>query len=100
MEPSPFVCKVCGMILGEIYRTQNERITRLRQYRHPRPPGLGLDMTEKALHVKFCSVDVNDGGLYCEHCGAVNTWYANQNVVEEMLKRKNMRIKQRVAVES
>lgn len=89
--PKIFCCDACGWILGESYREEGKRITQLRVYRHSRAVSQGLDLRLIPPFVKYSEIKVNDGSPLCEHCGFENKWYANQDAMSEMLKRKSRR---------
>lgn len=88
-EPRPFKCDRCGWILGESYREPNERVTRLRVYVIPREPESGLLWSELLIH--FSVMGMNDGAVVCQHCTHIQSWYANQSAVDEMLARRTVR---------
>ena len=85
-EPNPFKCSRCGWILGESYREPNERVTRLRVYVVSRPPDSGLLGSVSLIH--FAVMGMNDGIVVCHHCEHLQSWYANQPAVQEMLARR------------
>ena len=88
-EPNPFKCSRCGWILGESYREPNERVTRLRVYVQARAPESGF--LGSGLLVYYSIMGMNDGVVVCRHCQHLQSWYANQPAVEEMLARKAVR---------
>jgi hypothetical protein len=91
-DPKLFCCGGCGWAVGEVYRER--RITQLRVYRNSREfvskmGVLDVDVLNFILFAKsFVMVKVHDGVVICEHCGASNTWYANQYAIAEMLQRR------------
>ena len=88
-EPKPFRCSRCEWILGESYREPNERVTRLRVYVIPRSPEFGI--LESKLLIHYSVIGMNDGVVICRHCQNLQSWYANQPAVEEMLARRAVR---------
>ncbi len=97
VDPSPkiFQCNVCGWILGESYREPGKRITQLRIFRHPQaqvePALIARPALPSRPAVMFVAMQVNDCAVLCEHCGAETSWFANQNAIEMMIERKNIR---------
>jgi hypothetical protein len=96
-DPKPFLCKNCGLVLGESYREPGKRITQLRVRRHP----ISLEwyrtnpvmMTTTAHLRRFIVIQANDCGVVCSICGEVTSWYANQTAIEDMLSRQRKRRK-------
>lgn len=88
-EPRPFNCDRCGWIVGESYREPNERVTRLRVYVQARAPESGI--LESKLLIHYSVIGMNDGIVICRHCQNVQSWYANQPAVDEMLARRAVR---------
>lgn len=89
-EPRPFKCDRCGWILGESYREPNERVTRLRVYVQARAPAIGI--LGNGIPIYYSVMGLNDAReIVCRHCTYLQSWYANQTVVEEMLARKAVR---------
>lgn len=87
-EPKPFTCSRCGWIVGESYREPNERVTRLRVYVQARAPESGL--LGSGLLVYYSVIGMNDGVVICRHCQNLQSWYANQPAVAEMLARRTV----------
>jgi hypothetical protein len=90
-DPKPFVCQVCGWILGESYREPNQRITQLRVYRLTRPPECSFDLENDCDYKAYVVTRLNDGAVVCAHCGNEQSWYANQTAIAEMLGRISLR---------
>ena len=89
-EPKPFKCDRCGWILGESYREPNERVTRLRVYVQTRAPESGI--LGSWMPIYYSVKGLNDAReIVCRHCMHLQSWYANQTVVEEMLARRTVR---------
>lgn len=89
-EPRPFKCDRCGWILGESYREQNERVTRLRLYVVSRPPESGLLGSTEPIH--YSVMGQNDAsGIVCRNCFHLQSWYANQSAIKELLERRELR---------
>ena len=88
-EPKPFKCDRCSWILGESYREPNERVTRLRVYVQTRAPE--MDILGNGMPIYYSVIGMNDGAVVCRHCTHIQSWYANQSAVAEMLARRTVR---------
>lgn len=87
-QPRAFLCIKCGFVLGESYREPESRITQLRIYRHPRDK---WDRPIVNVTILYAATQVNDCKVFCEHCHAETSWFANQTAIQEMLERKSAR---------
>ena len=89
-EPRPFKCSRCEWVLGESYREPNERVTRLRVYVGPRLPNSGCLGSAEPIY--YSVMGENDAsGIVCRNCLHLQSWYANQPAVDEMLARRAVR---------
>ena len=100
VDPSPrtFQWKVCKWVLGYSYREPGKHITHLRILRHPfeQIEDFVPAANPRRPALVYAAMQVNDCMVLCEHCGAEVGWYANQGAIEQMIERKNKRVKEAV----
>jgi hypothetical protein len=97
-KPRPFFCQACHWILGEKYREPGRRYTQLRVYHSARQPELGLADAEWPVMLIFAMVQINDAVVVCGHCGNLQSWQVSQAALDEMLERRQARLKSSGAV--
>lgn len=87
-KPRPFTCWICGWVLGEISRPANGP-TRLQIYRTSHEYWLPSNPETPAWFSFAASIE--QGSVYCEHCGQENNWDINSHGLEQLIKRVRRR---------
>jgi hypothetical protein len=87
--PKPLVCWNCNWVLGVISRLPNTRTPVLHVYRRSRQ--LWRPDEEDVPNWMLFSGMVEQGSVYCDHCGGKTRWDINAHGLEELIRRVRRR---------
>lgn len=89
-KPRPWQCKRCSNVVGVI-RRNTQHITVLDVFRYPVTLTYFEQAVEGLVQKDYCALSAKEAEFPCVQCGHINAWYANEEAMKEMLRRREKR---------